>query len=197
MGFQCFTNHHILFLFAFFTVFHTGDGVVHFFHSLFVCCSQFFVIVVVVAPLSVLHHFIHTSSKLSPTCLLSLETLGPPLESNMKLCERERCLAAQHEFGRPRQVSGVSGSTRRNDILTAFLESLGAGDSAAVTVEGWILPRRHLHFVLVCFPFPNAQPHSVYFASLWSMPVEAFLAHNAIYFDIQVLVSHCIEMKPS
>ncbi len=88
--------------------------------------------------LDVFHHFIHISPKLSRTCL---ETSGSPLEFKIKFCVCEPCWAAQLEFAMvdPGRSAEFKGSARRIDILTVFLEGLGAGDrSATVTVEGWI-----------------------------------------------------------
>lgn len=44
------------------------------------------------------HHFAHISSKVILTHLVSLNTLGSPLEFEIKCCGTEKCLAAQHDF---------------------------------------------------------------------------------------------------
>ncbi len=45
-----------------------------------------------------MHNFIHISPKFTLTYLVSLETLGSPLEFAVKLCGFKHNLAAQHEF---------------------------------------------------------------------------------------------------
>ncbi len=51
-------------------------------------------------------HFIHTSPKVSQESLVSLETLGSPLEFKDRFGLFEQCLAAQDEFEMTDQLAG-------------------------------------------------------------------------------------------
>lgn len=68
---------------------------------------------------------IHGPQRMKPT-----DSGDPPGEGQL-------CLSAQCEFVMvdPGRSEEPKRSTRKNDILTVFLEGLGAGDRSAVTVE--------------------------------------------------------------
>lgn len=59
---------------------------------LWMCCASLF--------------FLHTPSKFSLTYVVSLETLGSPLQFIIKFCKFEQNVAAQHEFVMPDPLAG-------------------------------------------------------------------------------------------